>query len=174
LLVTDGVRVFGYGRNQYDTPGAHVGVDADGVWGPIGREQGRWTYYRLFGRPPGKPGDATSRREPAKPPAGESGWTRRVPVLVQGMVLAGQTLFVAGPVDPVSEIPHEPSGANPLAKALEVTQGGSLLAVSAADGKTLANLELRSPPVFDGMAAAHGRLYLSTKSGRVVCTSPGR
>jgi outer membrane protein assembly factor BamB len=174
LLVTDGSRVFGYARNQYDIPGAHVGVDASGVWGPIGKQQGRWTFYQLFGRTMDAQAGKQSRREPVPKAASESDWTRRVPVLVQAMVLAGQTLFVAGPPDTVNEIPHEPASVDPLAEALEARRGGSLVAVSAADGKTLADYELESPPVFDGMAAAQGRLYLSTKTGEVVCVGPAR
>jgi hypothetical protein len=174
LLVTDGVRVFGFGRNQYDTPGAHVGVDATGVWGPIGGQQGRWTFYQLFAQTmdtrPGK----QARRKPKKPVVKKFDWTRRAPVLGQGMVLASETLFVAGPVDPVKEVPHEPVGVDPLADALEAKRGGRLLAVSAPDGKTLADYPLKSPPVFDGMAAAHGRLYLSTKIGEVLCMGPAR
>jgi len=88
------------------------------------------------------------------------------------MVLAQQTLFLAGAPDEVSEVPHEPTGADPLAEALEANRGGRLLAISATDGKTLAAYELESSPVFDGMAAAQGRLYLSTKSGKVVCMGP--
>jgi hypothetical protein len=90
------------------------------------------------------------------------------------MVLAGDTLFVAGPPHPLGEVPHEPAGADPLAAALESDHRGRLLAVSAANGETLADHELASPPVFDGMAAAGGRLYLSTKSGAVVCGGPAR
>ena len=44
-----------------------------------------------------------------------------------------------------------------------------LRAVSAADGKKLAEVKLDSPPVFDGMAAAGGRLYISLEDGRIVC-----
>ena len=44
----------------------------------------------------------------------------------------------------------------------------------AADGKTLSERELPSPPVFDGMAAARGRLYLATRSGQVICLAPER
>ena len=174
LLVTDGARVFGFGRNQYDTPGAHVGVDADGVWGPIGRQQGRWTFYRLFGKVLGPKSGRASRREPPKQAASESDWTCRIPVLGQAMVLADQTLFIAGPPDPVAEVPHEPAGVDPLAEALEAKSGGRLLVVSATDGKTLAEYELKSPPVFDGMAAAGGRLYLSTKNGEIVCMGPAQ
>jgi hypothetical protein len=128
----------------------------------------------LFGRPLDTRTDKQSRRKPEEQAAGESDWTRRAGVLVQAMVLAGQTLFVAGPPDKVNQIPHEPAEVDPLAEALEARSGGSLVAVSAADGKTLADYELENPPVFDGMAAAQGRLYLSTKGGEVVCMGPAR
>jgi hypothetical protein len=174
LLVTNGSRVFGFGRNQYDIPGAHVGVDASGVWGPIGAQQGRWTFYHLFGRPLDVEAAKQSRRQPETEAASKSDWSRRVPVLAQAMVLAGQTLFVAGPPDKVREIPHEPAEVDPLAEGLEAQREGSLLAVSSTDGTTLANYPLKSPPSFDGMAAAQGHLYLSTKIGQVVCMGPAQ
>ena len=174
LLVTDGSRVFGYGRNQYDIPGAHVGIDAAGVWGPIGAQQGRWTYYRLFGRTLAAQADKLSRRGAEQPASSPPDWSRRIPVLAQAMVLTRQTLFAAGPPDPLPQVPHEPAQVDPLASALEAKRGGRLLAVSAADGKTLADHEIESSPVFDGMAAAQGRLYLSTKIGKVVCMAPAR
>jgi len=169
LLVTDGSRVFGFGRNQYDIPGAHLGIDGGGVWGPIGKGLGRWTHYRLFGATLDAQAGKQARREAAKPAASESGWTRRIGVLGRAMVLADETLFVAGPLDAVKEIPHEPTEVDPLAEALETGRRGRLLAVSAPDGKTLADHQLASPPVYDGMAVAQGRLYLSTKNGEVVC-----
>ncbi len=168
LLVTDGRRIFGYGRNQYDIPGGHVGVDGETAWGPVGRGLSRWTYYRLFGRPLQTRTDRQARRS-AQPPSTWSGWTRRVPVLVLGMALADDTLLLAGPDDPVRQVPHDPSEVDPLAEAFESQRGGHLLAVSADDGKTQLELPLESPPVFDGLAVAHGRVYLSTKAGDVVC-----
>jgi hypothetical protein len=113
-----------------------------------------------------------SRREPDQRRASESDWTRRIAVLGQALVLAGETLFIAGPADTVSEVPRAPSEVDPLAEALDATRGGRLLAVSAAGGETLAAYELKSPPVFDGMAVAQGRLYVSTKIGEVVCMGP--
>jgi hypothetical protein len=41
--------------------------------------------------------------------------------------------------------------------------------VSAIDGKTLFELHVNSLPVWDGMAAANGRLYFSTIAGNVHC-----
>jgi hypothetical protein len=45
--------------------------------------------------------------------------------------------------------------------------------VSAADGKGLVTYRLGAMPVFDGMAAAHGRLYLSMADGHVLCLGGG-
>ena len=48
--------------------------------------------------------------------------------------------------------------------------GGELLALSASDGKTLAQFDrLAAPPVYDGLIAANGALYLSTADGMVHC-----
>jgi len=41
--------------------------------------------------------------------------------------------------------------------------------VSAADGRKVAEYTLDAPPVFDGLIAARGRLYLSTTDGKVLC-----
>jgi outer membrane protein assembly factor BamB len=169
LLVTDGTRLFGYGRNQYDIPGAHVGIDAEGVWGPIGPHEGRWTFYRMFARRldirPGR----EARRQAERQAPGKPDWTRRIPMLVRAMVLTGQTVFCAGPSVNIDKIPHKPADADPLAAALASKRGGSLLAVSPHDGKTLARYDLQSPPVFDGMIAAEGRLYICCVDGRIVC-----
>ena len=77
------------------------------------------------------------------------------------MVLAGDTLFVAGPPDVVPED-------DPLA-AMEGRLGGRLWAVSGKDGAKLAEYEIGSPPVFDGMIAASGRIYIVTRDGKVRC-----
>ena len=82
------------------------------------------------------------------------------------MALAGKHLFVAGPPDVV-----EPD--DPMA-SFEGRKGTMLRAISAADGKTLAEHKLDAPPVFDGMIAALGRLYISTADGRVVCIGENR
>jgi len=88
-------------------------------------------------------------------------WYEWVPVRARAMVLAGERLFVAGPPDVVPED-------DPMA-ALEGRAGGVLRAVDAAGGKTLAERRLDAPPVFDGLIAAGGRLYMVTRDGRVTC-----
>jgi len=172
LLVTDGRRVFGFGRNQYDIPGAHVGIDAEGVWGPVANGLGRWTFYRLFGQTMDRHRPGSSRDESKMRSANRPDWTQRVGLLVKAMVLADNTLFVAGPSAEADRTPHKPSEVNSLAEAMEAVAGGRMLAVSTVDGKVLGGCELKSPPVFDGMAAAKGRLYISTMGGAVICMGP--
>ena len=88
-------------------------------------------------------------------------WAEWLPTRVRGMVLTGNTLFVAGPPDVLDST-------DPLA-AFEGRKGASLRAVSAANGETLAEYEFESPPVFDGLIAANERLYLALRNGTVVC-----
>ena len=116
--------------------------------------------YRLFARAVGgaKPGASRRRGKAARP---SDRWTLSIPVRAEAMVLTGQRLFVAGSPDVVDE-------QDPWA-ALERRGGGMLVVLSRADGRKLAEHRLASAPVYDGMAAARGRLYLSTADGRVVC-----
>jgi outer membrane protein assembly factor BamB len=90
-------------------------------------------------------------------------WSVRVPVRVTAMVLAGETLLAAGTPDVVG-----PDGKDPWA-AYEGRRGGKLLVLSAADGKITARLDLAGAPVLDGLAAAGGRVYLSTADGKLTC-----
>jgi hypothetical protein len=76
-------------------------------------------------------------------------------------VLAGDTLFLAGPPDVVDED-------DPLA-AIEGRKGALLWAVSTADGKRLTEYHLDVPPVFDGLIAAGGKLYMTTADNSVTC-----
>ena len=92
-----------------------------------------------------------------KPPK----WSVTVPVRARAMLLAGKTLFFAGPPDVVD--PKDPLG------AFEGRLGGKLWAVSTADGTKLAAYSLDAPPVFDGLIAAHGRLYIVLRDGTVRC-----
>lgn len=172
LLVTDGHQVFGFGRNQYDIPGAHVGIDAEGVWGPIGPQQGRWTYYQLFKKTLTDQSLALSGRAAQAAPTSNLNWSQHIPVLVQAMLLTQNTLLVAGPANTLKSVPHDPAPVDALAAAIEFPRGGQLLAIAPGDGKILANQSLSSPPVFDGMVAAAGHIYMSTKSGTVVCLAP--
>ena len=160
IMVFDDSKVYGFGRKP---------------------KYYRWTVpieHHLF---------ATDRPTPQSRPAdakpGKKGfritydWTEDLPLFARAMVLAGGTLFVAGPADLVDEEQAYKQIGDPKVRAslidqvaaLEGKKGAMLWAVSTADGQKLAQLALDAPPVFDGLVAASGKLYLSTQNGTVVC-----
>lgn len=175
LLAFDESIICGFARNRYAHHGSHVGLDASTVFHfKPKRDTGtRYTRYRLFGMsrtdetqggapapPPRKPGMKRKRGQGANP-AKTYLWSSQVPLLVRAMVLADKTLFVAGP--------PEVSDSDEPTTAFDEHTGGLLRAVSTTDGQKLAEHTLDAPPVFDGMIAANGRLYLSTIDGRISC-----
>lgn len=99
------------------------------------------------------------------------------PLHARAMVLTGETLFVAGPPDVLNEDEAFEQPNYPLVRdkiteqdaAYEGKRGALLIGVSTTDGKPVQQLDLSSQPAWDGMVAANGRLYLSTKDGKVLC-----
>lgn len=88
-------------------------------------------------------------------------WFQWVPVRIRAMVVTGNALLVVGPPDVLD--PDDPMA------AFEGRKGGLLWAVSKETGEKLSEHELPSPPIFDGMSAAGGRLYVSTMDGHLIC-----
>ena len=93
----------------------------------------------------------------AEPPL----WTRWLSIRVNSMVKTADLLFVAGPPDLLE--PDDPYA------AFEGRRGARLAAVSPKDGSVLAEIPLESPPIFDGLVAAQGRLYVASEDGSLVC-----
>ena len=99
------------------------------------------------------------------------------PLHARAMVLAGETLFVAGPPDVLDEDeafkrPGDPQVKDTIMEqdaAYEGKRGALLMGVSTKDGRPVIRLDLSSEPVWDGMAVADGRLYLATKDGKLLC-----
>ncbi len=130
----------------------------------------------------GKEGDALRFAAKASRQGGSNVvhyWDVDLPLLARSMVLAGDTLFVAGPPDLIDEeeaftrLTEKDPAVEPLLArqdaALGGAEGGLLRAVDKKTGATLAELKLDGLPVWDGLAVGGGRLYLSTTDGRVVC-----
>ena len=172
LLVRDGADVYGFGRNAYRAHGEGGGSHA-GLGG---------IHYELF---------ATRIEGPEHAPR----WSSRLPFWVRGMVLDDQRrLFVAGPpveeylaTGPLDEVADPDAAAREdlgpwygeyylsmqrpqrALEAYEGKRGASLWVVSGEDGGRLADYALAASPVFDGMIAAGGRLYIATQDGHLVC-----
>ena len=104
-------------------------------------------------------------------------WDRPVPLFAQGMVLAGDTLLVAGPPDIMDEeytferIIAEDKEVDKVLRrqdqVLKGADGGKLLSVSVSSGEQNEELKLDALPVWDGMAVADGSLFVATKEGKV-------
>lgn len=92
-----------------------------------------------------------------KPPK----WETQLPLRTRAMVLAGQRLVLAGWPDKTPE--SDPYG------AFEGRLGGELRVISTRDGSEETCHALKSPPVFDGLIAADGRLFMSLTNGTVCC-----
>ncbi|MCD6303706.1 MAG: PQQ-binding-like beta-propeller repeat protein, partial [Planctomycetes bacterium] len=112
----------------------------------------------------GTPLDAASRRKShrASPTAGRHWlWQQKVHVRGQSMVLTDEYLFLAGAPDVMDK--QDPWG------AFHGRDGGLLEVHSRKDGTKLKEYKLDAPAVYDGMAGADGRLYVSLANGTLIC-----
>jgi Leucine-rich repeat (LRR) protein len=163
LLVSDDSTVYGFGRKPK-------------YW--------RWTTpieHHLFAAPRNQPapGDEAKAGGPRRVPGFKVTyhWTSDLPLHARAIVLANETLFVAGPEDLIDEeqmtrvatAPEQQSKLKDQVAAWSGKKGGLLLAVKAANGDKQAEMQLDVPPVFDGMAAARGCLFVCGMDGSVVC-----
>ena len=93
-------------------------------------------------------------------------WSVQQPIQPRAMVLASDVLFLAGWLDAVAIRPKtgralDPQNPDPRPAVLR--------ALSTADGKTLVEQRLGCEPVFDGLIAAYGKLFLSMADGALAC-----
>jgi hypothetical protein len=88
-------------------------------------------------------------------------WEVQIPLRTRAMVLAGEHLVLAGWPDKVPE--SDPYG------AFEGRLGGELRILSTQDGTEKASYVMKVPPVFDGLIAADGKLFMSLEDGTVCC-----
>ncbi|NQT11442.1 MAG: PQQ-binding-like beta-propeller repeat protein, partial [Planctomycetes bacterium] len=147
-LVRNASHAFGFGRKGYTITGSHLGLQSE---------------YHLFAadlkpiQPP-KPSRAAKPRR-SKTPVNTVNylWSKSIPFYPRAMLLAGGTLFLAGP-DSVDDFhANRPKG--------DVL----LWAVSTEDGAKRAEHKLTASPVYDSFAVTANRLYFTTVDGRVVC-----
>jgi hypothetical protein len=181
LLVFDADRVYGFGREPGLFVWSHVlenhlfcsdiKADSDAI-----EKVSQWSQKAgrdaIFNR-------RFTRNTPLKDRlAPKLHWSVKHPPLhVRAMVLAGDSLFIAGPPDVLSEDdafdrPNDPQVVAKIAEqdaAYQGKHGALLLAVSATKGNRIFQLDLSAPPVWDGMAVADGRLFISRKDGRLSC-----
>lgn len=106
-------------------------------------------------------------------------WDRFVPIVARSMALAGKTVLVSGPPDTIDEeyaferlAAKDPAILKELEEqdaALDGKRGAKMWAVNVETGEQSSGLELTSPPVWDGITIAQGRVIVATVDGRVQC-----
>jgi outer membrane protein assembly factor BamB len=164
ILSFDKDVVYGYGRKKVSG-------------GPVGHRADAYHLFaenRGFAAKPTPAADKKGRRgknAAAKGDAGKPLWSRDDSLIVRAMALGGNRLAISGPPDLGKKAPNLLTFQN-SAEALagfEGQRGVYLRIIGADDGGKIAEIKLPAMPVFDGLAAAGGRLYVSLRNGTVVC-----
>jgi outer membrane protein assembly factor BamB len=165
IMVRDGDNLFAYGRTSYFndfTSAPYLGRY---------RDQSLYQLYAASLQP-----QQQAKSPKPKPRRGKKGpplkytWTASIPVYVRAMVLADNALFVAGPKHILKdETADDPETLAKQTAWFKGKEGAEVHAVSRESGKILATTKLASPPVFDGMIAADGNLYVSTMANKLTC-----
>ncbi len=164
-----------YGINGRQAPAGKIMVQDDENVYVFGRKQNFWGWrtgieYRLFS----SPRNLASPQKPKKRQNFAIRWNVDVPLLARAMVKADDILFICGAEDIINESKR---GLNSEKRKLLKKQsklfageeGSVLWAVSAADGREINKTRIGYMPVFDGMIAAGGKIFMSTVDGKLIC-----
>jgi len=126
-----------------------------------------------------------SGKEPKGKGALTRQWEQKIPVLARAMVLTENKVLLAGPPNP-ADLEAAFAGVTMRSNTrkllkehakllreqdalLEGAKEAVVWAASRDDGAKISELKLDAVPVFDGMAAAYGKIYMSMKDGTVRC-----
>ena len=124
-------------------------------------------YYAVFGHPVNRGtswnprGGYTVTAKRLSGQAWSDRWQVQVPLTGKAMVLAGDTVFVAGA--PVVFKPGD------LGATYAGRCGGVLMAMSTRDGARQAEYTLDVLPAWDGLATAYGKLFIVNQDGSIAC-----
>lgn len=159
ILCTANDTVYGYGREAIASAAAGHRLDTYHLYAASLKETA--TTDRK-----GKP--QTTKSRPS--------WADRKSLTVRAMVLGGDRLAVAGPID-LGQKDTDLMAYKNETEALAAFEGKKdilLRVVQAKDGRRLSEIKLAAMPVFDGLSLANGNLYLASKDGRVTCFRSGQ
>ncbi len=101
------------------------------------------------------------KKKKGSPKGAPSLWSVAIPIKAKSLLVGAENLYLAGVRDKVD-------AEDPWAH-FDGRKGGLITIHSKADGKMKSQVELESPPVFDGLAATGKRLFVSCRDGSVVC-----
>ncbi len=149
ILVEGDERIYGFGENYYEELEFKLGGD--------------WALFSAA-KEQGIPQDLRPEQYRGLVMRGQAGiefsWHQPLPISTWALLKSGNLLFLAGPA--------AGDGMEVEEAALHGETSSSLMVVSASDGSVRSKLSLPSTPVWDGMAAANGRLFVATRDGRLL------
>ena len=106
-------------------------------------------------------------------------WTSYVPVSTRGLSMSGTNLVVAGPPDLVNEeqifkrlTEKDPTVQKELDEqdaSLSGKRGALVKIFNKGDGQVTRDFTIDSPPVWDGVSVAQGRIFIVTEDGKIRC-----
>ncbi|MHC4534126.1 MAG: hypothetical protein ACYS6K_09250, partial [Planctomycetota bacterium] len=169
IMVFDDMKVYGYQDETFARRQSDVGMFSMSKQPKFGKSERR-----------------SNRKATQSPSSLVYDWRSQTSLYPNAIVLAADTIFVAGPprfdeektrafLETNRTDDHEPVPL--LQEALDIFEGrrgAVLLAINKTDGQKIAEYKLDASPIFDGLIAANGNLYMSTKLGTVVCMTEGR
>jgi outer membrane protein assembly factor BamB len=181
MLAVDGDRVYGFGREPGLFVWSHVLENRLFCSAPQAAPEAiervkQWS--QKAGRIARFDRQFTRHAAPASRLAPEQHWSVAQPPLhVRAMVLCSDALFVAGPPDVLDEDaayqrPNDSQVRAAIAKqdaAYAGKHGALLMGLSKDTGEAVCRVELPAAPVWDGMVAARGHLFVSARDGTVRC-----
>ena len=182
----------GYYQSGRFTPSGRILVhDEDKVYGFCRDENDyRWTStlkYHMFKAPRAQVKLGPEQQQAAFNKKGKNvqgkryfvnhEWKRPLPILLRGLAGAGKYLILAGPPDKLDEREVWKTGRTEKTTPQGMAQqdsidgklGGMLLVTIAESGETVGKVALESPPVFDGVIAAQGAVFMSALDGTIRC-----
>lgn len=87
--------------------------------------------------------------------------SKEIPLLASAFIFTKDTVWIAGTCPPSSEVQTE-----------VLPPKGRLIALSQSTGQEQGTWDFPGEPAFEGLSAAQGRIYLTTRDGRVLCFTP--
>lgn len=166
IMAFDDENAYGYGRVRIAS--AAVGHNADDYHLYGVRKVLMTTGLPQTRRKTGTNEPQPAARSPSKP---EPFWADEQSLIVRAMALTNDKLVVAGPPD----LRRKEAGILAYANEEESLasfkgeKGVMLRVIDKKDGRTVSEQNLDAMPVFDGMSAAHGKIFVSLKNGEVQC-----
>jgi hypothetical protein len=164
IMVRDDQNLYGYGRRTVDND--FRSAPALGFYGK------RDTH--LYRGPLQNSAESTGKRVKGRAtPELAYTWSNACDLHVRAMAIADDKLLVAGTRDILTTDAMTPELIAEQAALLESDKEQVFRIYSKTDGSELSQFKLDAKPVFDGMAVAGGRVFLSTEAGELVCFESG-